>query len=313
MSHTEAPRFAVWPCAQDSAQRQRAGRYLPASNLHPAKMLPELARRITNDYSHDGDLVVDPMCGIGTTLVEAALAGRRAIGVELEPRWSALAQANLAHAGADTKTVDVRQGDARQLTAILADVAGTVDLVVVSPPYGCDVSALDTHARTGRELSRANIRNYSPTRANIGHARGERYRTEMTAVYAGCHDILRPGGRLVTVTKNTRRTGQLLDLAALTTTLARHVGFRYDGHVIALLAAVRDGSLFARPSFWQRRHAHWCLDRAVPYHLTVHEDVLIFVKPEGPVADAAAHPVVGMAAPTRLVAPPRPGALRDAA
>jgi hypothetical protein len=36
--------LAVWPCAQTSAQYQRAGCYLPASTAHPAKMLPELAR-----------------------------------------------------------------------------------------------------------------------------------------------------------------------------------------------------------------------------------------------------------------------------
>lgn len=46
-------------------------------------MLPALARRAIETYSDPGDLVVDPMCGIGTTLVEAADLGRRAAGVEL--------------------------------------------------------------------------------------------------------------------------------------------------------------------------------------------------------------------------------------
>ena len=43
-----------------------------------------------------GDIVVDPMCGIGTTLVEAAALGRRCIGVELEERWVTVTRANLA-------------------------------------------------------------------------------------------------------------------------------------------------------------------------------------------------------------------------
>jgi hypothetical protein len=42
--------LAVWPCAQTSAQYQRAGRYLPASTSHPGKMLPELARRVVAEY-----------------------------------------------------------------------------------------------------------------------------------------------------------------------------------------------------------------------------------------------------------------------
>jgi len=37
------------------------------------------------------------MCGICTTLVEAAHLGRDAIGVEREPRWAQLARDNLTH------------------------------------------------------------------------------------------------------------------------------------------------------------------------------------------------------------------------
>jgi len=72
--------LAVWPCAQTSAQYQRAGRYLPASSRHPGKMLPELARRLVAEYCPTGGLVADPMCGIGTTLVEAAALGRGGSG-----------------------------------------------------------------------------------------------------------------------------------------------------------------------------------------------------------------------------------------
>src|SRR6266487_2342102 len=92
---------AVWACAQTTGHLQRAGRYLSESTAHPGKMLPELARRITTEYAPPGGLVVDPMCGIGTTLVEAAHLGRRGVGVELEPRWAELARHNLALAAPD--------------------------------------------------------------------------------------------------------------------------------------------------------------------------------------------------------------------
>jgi len=49
-------------------------------------MLPELARRIVTAYSAPDGLVIDPMCDIGTTLVEGAALGRRCVGVELEAR-----------------------------------------------------------------------------------------------------------------------------------------------------------------------------------------------------------------------------------
>jgi modification methylase len=274
--------LAVWPCAQTSSQYQRAGRYLPASTAHPAKMLPELARRIIAEYAPPGGLVVDPMCGIGTTLVEAAALDRRAVGVELEARWAELARANLAFALPDqqARQGEVRLGDARHLTRVLTDLAGTVDLVATSPPYGSDVGMIDKRAwLAGRSLCRRDTLNYSPDHANLGHARGDRYLAELADIYAGCFEVLRPGGLLVVVTKNLRRQGRVLDLVTITVELATRAGFQYLQHVVALLAAVRDGELHARPSFWQLTQTRKARARGKPAHLVVHEDVSVFARP----------------------------------
>jgi modification methylase len=273
--------LAVWPCAQTSSQYQRAGRYLPASTAHPAKMLPELARRIVAEYSPPGGLVVDPMCGIGTTLVEAAALGRRAVGVELEARWAELARANLGFALPDqqARRGQVRLGDARVLPQVLGDLAGAVDLVATSPPYACDVGMIDKPAwLAGRSLCRRDTLNYSTDHANLGHARGARYLAELAGVYEGCFAVLRPGGLLVVVTKNLRRRGQVLDLATITVELATRSGFQYLQQVVALLAAVRGGQLHARPSFWQLTQTRKARARGQPAHLVVHEDVSVFVR-----------------------------------
>jgi tRNA G10 N-methylase Trm11 len=63
--------------------------------IHPAKMLPALAAHAVTAYTTAGELVLDPMCGAGTTLVEAVRAGRHGIGVDIEPPFTALARANL--------------------------------------------------------------------------------------------------------------------------------------------------------------------------------------------------------------------------
>jgi modification methylase len=271
--------LAVWSCGQTSAQYQRAGRYLPASSSHPGKMLPELTRRLVAEYCPPGGLVADPMCGIGTTLVEAAALGRGAVGVELDARWVNLARANLTYALPDEQAglAEVRHGDARRLPDLLGDVAGRVDLVVTSPPYLCDAGVIDKPGwRAGRPLCPRETLNYSRDRANLGHARGQTWRSGITEVLAGCAWLLRPGGLLVTVTKNTRRSGRLNDLAAATVELAERAGFAYLQHLIALHAAIRDGGLVARPSFWQLTQTRRARARGDPCHLVVHEDVLVF-------------------------------------
>ena len=54
-----------------------------------------LMRALVRDYSRPGDLVCDPCAGGATTLIAAALEGRRAIGAELDPKTFALACARI--------------------------------------------------------------------------------------------------------------------------------------------------------------------------------------------------------------------------
>lgn len=280
-AESEAVPLAVWPCAQTTARWQRTGRYVPESTRHPGKMLPELARRILTEYSQPGDIVVDPMCGIGTTLVEAAALGRRCIGVELEERWVTVTRANLrlALSARQRRLAAVHRGDARSLEALLRRVRGQADLVVLSPPYSCDAGVIDKPAwLRGKRLCDAVTLNYASDLDNIGHARSDAYRSSMAEVYAQCCAILRPSGLLITVTKNMRSRGRLLDLASITIQLAHGVGFGYLQHNIALHAAVRDGELVARPSFWQLDQTLRARRASIPLHLIAHEDVLVFRK-----------------------------------
>lgn len=52
---------------------------------YSGKFIPQVAAQAIRILSRPGDLIVDPYCGSGTTLVEATLLGRRSIGVDLSP------------------------------------------------------------------------------------------------------------------------------------------------------------------------------------------------------------------------------------
>lgn len=52
---------------------------------YPAKFIPHIPRELIAAYSRPGETVWDPMCGSGTSLVEAALGGRTAIGSDINP------------------------------------------------------------------------------------------------------------------------------------------------------------------------------------------------------------------------------------
>ncbi|GIV84780.1 MAG: hypothetical protein KatS3mg052_1787 [Candidatus Roseilinea sp.] len=63
---------------------------------YPTQKPLALLRRIIALASNAGDVVLDPFCGSGTTLVAAQALGRRWIGIDANPQAIALARARLA-------------------------------------------------------------------------------------------------------------------------------------------------------------------------------------------------------------------------
>lgn len=62
---------------------------------HPAMMPVGLARDHITSWTNEGDLVIDPMCGSGTTLIAAEELNRRAVGIEVVPKYAEVARDRL--------------------------------------------------------------------------------------------------------------------------------------------------------------------------------------------------------------------------
>ena len=284
------PPLSVWATAQRDARTQRRGRYLPAATAHPAKMLPAIAATAITRYTEPGDLVADPMCGIGTTLVEAIHLGRDAIGVEYEPRWARIAAANITHArrhGAAGQA-EVIRGDARQLPALLpAGMAGRVALVVTSPPYGRSVhgQVRAEQRRGGGGVEKYDNR-YSDDPANLACHGLDDLLAGFTRILAGCTALLRPGGTVVVTARPWRQHGELVDLPGAVLAAGASAGLIPAERCVALLAGLRDGQLIPRPSFFQLDNIRKARRRGQPWHLIVHEDVLIFRNSPKPLSSA---------------------------
>lgn len=50
---------------------------------YPAKFIPQLVSKLIENYSSEGDWILDPFGGCGTTLVESKLNGRNSMGIDI--------------------------------------------------------------------------------------------------------------------------------------------------------------------------------------------------------------------------------------
>ena len=290
--HRAAPaaeRLSVWVSAQQAGPSQRRGRYVADSTKHPARMLPAIAAHAIASYTEPGELVFDPMAGIGTTLVEAVHLGRDALGVEYESRWADIADANLARAhtrGAAGHGAVIR-GDATMLSALLPTVLhGQVALVVTSPPYGPTVHGL---VRPGADgvAKYANSYNDGADRGNLAYRDLAGLVDGFTDILRGCHTLLKPGGIVVVTARPWRKHGELVDLPSAVIAAGTAAGLVPIERCIALLSAARDGRLVARPSFFQLQQVRKARALGVPMHLIAHEDVIVLAKGQPPASTAA--------------------------
>jgi len=92
---------------------------------------PQVPRNVMLNYSKEGDLVLDPMVGGGTTLIEARLLNRNAIGYDVNPNAVNITSERIRfEAKGNTKQI-VKLGNAQKLP----EKNNSVDLIIAHPPY----------------------------------------------------------------------------------------------------------------------------------------------------------------------------------
>ncbi|MGQ9551987.1 MAG: DNA methyltransferase [Candidatus Bathycorpusculaceae bacterium] len=103
--------------------------------FHPSAMPAKLARCMVNlARPRAGELVLDPFCGTGSLLIEAALIGCRVLGLDVQRRMARGCLENLKHFSLEPQGLMV--ADARKIPIM------KVDCVATDPPYGRSATTL---------------------------------------------------------------------------------------------------------------------------------------------------------------------------
>jgi DNA methylase len=92
---------------------------------YPAKFIPHIPRALIAAYARHAGIVWDPMCGSGTSLIEASITGRLAVGTDLNPIATLISRA---------KTIELHDDSRAALRAVMRTLAARSSAVRKGQP-----------------------------------------------------------------------------------------------------------------------------------------------------------------------------------
>ena len=160
--------------------------------VHPATFPISLALRVIEQFTHQGELVLDPFVGSGTTLLAAQDANRNAVGFDLSCEYVELSRERTSQQSLIHPSVQLAvQDDARNIPRYLSEQS--VSLVVTSPPYA---NLLNRKRKNKSRRDRDNgqlgkIEQYSQDPRDLGTMDLDTYTKNMGDIFESLLPVLR--------------------------------------------------------------------------------------------------------------------------
>lgn len=225
----------VWKFNERGSWATHSGRYRE-------NWSPYIPRNLILRYSKKGDKILDQFCGGGTTLIEAKLLGRRAIGLDINENAVMLSNYNLNFKVKYAETIELKKGNATNLDFIEDN---SIDLICTHPPY-------------------ANIINYSDDiKGDLSLLDVEHFLGEFKKVVEESYRVLKNGKICALMIGDIRKNGKVVPLGFEVMNLFLKVGFRPKEIVI------KEQTNLNKSDYWKNKKKFLFL---------AHEYIFIFEK-----------------------------------
>lgn len=167
-------------------------------SIHPATFPISLSRKIIELFTHQGELVLDPFVGSGTTLVAARDGNRNAVGFDLQKKYIDLCEQRLSQSElfSNARQIAIKD-DAMHISKYLSPE--TVKLIWTSPPYA---NLLNRERKNKSRRDRDNgqlgkVEQYSQDPNDLGTMALDKYTQTMGDIYAELLPLLKPKAHCV--------------------------------------------------------------------------------------------------------------------
>lgn len=165
-------------------------------NVHPAVFPIGLPKKCIRLFTHEGELVLDPFVGSGTTLLAAQDTNRNAVGFDLKEEYVKLSNSRVAQ----TKLLSEREA---QQIAICDDAHNipeyfkeeTISLSVTSPPYANMLNRRRLNKSIRGDLRKnehyKKIQQYSDDPRDLGTMNALNYAKALEEIYTGILPLMK--------------------------------------------------------------------------------------------------------------------------
>ena len=170
------------------------GKWLTHSAKYRGNWAPQIPNNLIRLYSKEGDAVLDPMVGSGTTMIEAKSLRRRGLGFDIHSDVVNLALESCNFQCDNCIEPEIKQGDARNLDSIADE---SIDFIATHPPY-------------------LNIIKYGtkPVEGDLSAISSlQKFGDEIEKIALECFRVLKPGKYCAILIGDTRRRKHYVPLA----------------------------------------------------------------------------------------------------
>lgn len=222
---------------------QERGSWATHSGKYRGNWTPYVPRNLILRYSKPGDWILDQFTGSGTTLIEAKLLNRNAVGVDINPQSVSTSEKNIQFESNSASKIFVREGDATNLDFLKDE---KIDLICTHPPY-------------------ADIIRYSESiKGDISHLKIEEFLEAMEKVAKEAFRVLKKGKICAVMIGDIRKNGNVVPLGFRTMEYFLNAGFQSKEIII------KEQHNCKSTSYWENRNNKFLL--------LAHEYIFVFQK-----------------------------------
>ena len=196
--------------------------------VHPAKFPETLAQEFIEFFTKQGETVLDPMAGTGSTLIAALRAGRNSYGIELNPKYAEIAKEIIEE---ERKALgdSISSLQSQIINSDAAEIHNyqipAIHYVLTSPPYWDMLRARGAETQKKRRAAAELDVHYSDDPNDLGNIRDyEEFLGKLVNIYKGLKPLLCEKAYLTIIVKNVKKGGKIYPLAW---DIARELGRTY--------------------------------------------------------------------------------------